>query len=121
MSSSREIEESNSNLVSLVSDVYSIPSKNGLTCRTCGQLFEDLASQQQHFKTSIHRSNLIRKLNGLPPKSIHQSTEHESALTIDKPVDDELDADDPDSCSDKDNDDEEVQSNQKSGFLDKCL
>ena len=82
-------------------------SCSGLTCLTCGFTFEDLISQQQHFKTSAHRQNLIRKLHGLTPQhagdeigDVDMSTKRftSSALVDDPPSDEE----DGDSHSDKD-------------------
>jgi hypothetical protein len=29
--------------------------KNGKTCRTCSLIFDDVISQQQHFKSTLHR------------------------------------------------------------------
>ena len=91
-----------------MSKFYVFFSCSGLTCLTCGFTFEDLLSQQQHFKTSAHRQNLIRKLHGLTPQhagdeigDVDMLTKRftsSSALVDDPPSDEE----DGDSHSDKD-------------------
>ena len=75
---------------------------------TCGLTFEDIINQQQHFKTSAHRQNLIRKLHGLTPQLVSdESLDADlvakrlsaSSTLVDEPPSDEEDGD---SHSDKD-------------------
>lgn len=42
------------------------PSSGGMSCRMCGLTFRDTNEQQAHYKSSLHRTNLKRRMNGLP-------------------------------------------------------
>ena len=39
----------------------------GLTCGTCGKVFDDASDQRAHFKTDFHRFNVKRTVAGRPP------------------------------------------------------
>ena len=41
--------------------------EKGLTCRACNVTFPDHFEQQQHFKSDLHRINLVRNLAGKEP------------------------------------------------------
>ncbi|PHJ20061.1 rrna metabolism sbds family protein [Cystoisospora suis] len=51
--------------------------RNGFPCRTCCTLLASAALYRQHCKSSLHASNLKRKVKGLPPLSEEQLKENE--------------------------------------------
>jgi len=52
-----------SDVVAIKSDINELGSK---TCQTCGEVFEELNYQRQHFKLDWHRFNVKQKLRGEP-------------------------------------------------------
>eukprot|EP01041_Mallomonas_annulata_P012718 gene12718-26790_t len=46
-------------------DLSDPDTRKGLTCRTCGLVFEHRDQQLEHFKTKLHLINLKRKMKGL--------------------------------------------------------
>lgn len=51
--------------------------RNGFPCRTCCTLLGSAALYRQHCKSSLHASNLKRKVKGLPPLTEEQLKENE--------------------------------------------
>eukprot|EP01038_Epipyxis_sp_PR26KG_P005918 gene5918-8163_t len=54
-----------------------VTGENGLSCRGCQLIFNDVRSQQLHFKSDLHRNNLIKRLQGL---SITKQSEYDSSV-----------------------------------------
>ena len=56
----------------------STTDEKGLTCRACNVIFPDHFEQQQHFKSDLHRINLVRNLAGKEPFKELSNEEPES-------------------------------------------
>lgn len=83
------------------------PTMRGLTCITCGLIFDAAVDQHSHFKTDLHLINLRRKLKGLSPLLTTAAAPADDEPTSNGGVVDPvnaLDVDDDDSGSDSDRD-----------------